>query len=150
MFARMYPFWSFVISVAITQLLKPFFNMHNKKINFRLVLASGGFPSSHTAGVAALTYAVGKIEHFDSTIFALSLAFAIIVSYDAANVRYYAGKNIKLTKQLVSDLRNENIIPTDESIYCENLKDVLGHKWSEVLVGGLLGVVISELLYLLK
>ena len=151
MLSRMYPFWSFVIAILLAQFLKPFVVMVQKKKFYpRYFFASGGFPSSHTAGVAALTMAVGINEKFDSTIFAVALALGIIVAYDAANVRYYAGKNISLTHQIVEDLSTSNLLETDDPIYNERIKEVLGHKWSEVLGGGILGVIVAILLYYLQ
>lgn len=151
MLSRMYPFWSFFIAVLLAQGIKPFIAvLQGHKFNWRLIYASGGNPSSHTAGVAALCAAVGFIEHFDSTIFAVTVALSAIVSYDAANVRYYAGKNIKLTKQIVRDLEEEQLIETDEPIYDERIKEVLGHKWSEVLSGAILGFIIASVLYFIR
>ena len=108
-----------------------------------------GPSSSHTAGVAALCVSVGLQESFNSTVFAVTLALGLIVAYDAANVRYYAGKNIKLTKQIIKDLREENEIILDEPIYEEPIKEVLGHKWSEVIGGAILGIIIAGILRLI-
>ena len=150
MFNSMYPFWSFVISVAIAQLAKPLWAVAcGGKPNIRLIFASGGMPSSHTAGVAALCVSVGLQESFNSTVFAVTLELGLIVAYDAANVRYYAGKNIKLTKQIIKDLREENEIILDEPIYEEPIKEVLGHKWSEVIGGAILGIIIAGILRLI-
>ena len=150
MFNSMYPFWSFVISVAIAQLAKPLWAVAcGGKPNIRLIFASGGMPSSHTAGVAALCVSVGLQESFNSTVFAVTLALGLIVAYDAANVRYYAGKNIKLTKQIIKDLREENEIILDEPIYEEPIKEVLGPKWSEVIGGAILGIIIAGILRLI-
>lgn len=147
MFSSMYPFWSFVISVIVAQLAKPLWVIAaGGKPNIRLIFASGGMPSSHTAGVAALCVSVGLLESFNSTVFAVTLAIGLIVAYDAANVRYYAGKNIKLTKQIIKDLREENEIILDEPIYEEPLKEVLGHKWSEVIGGAIVGIIIAIVL----
>jgi len=144
----MYPFWSFIIAVLVAQGLKPFVALKRlKRFSPRLMFSSGGCPSSHSAGVCSLTLAMGLREHFSSPLFALSLALACIVCYDAANVRYYAGKNIALTKQLVDDLSNDHIIDEDKPIYEERIKDVLGHKWSEVLIGGIIGLCIALILF---
>ena len=149
MFSSMYPFWSFVFSITIAQLLKPVIAyIKTKNFNPKLVFSAGGMPSSHTAGVFALCLSVGLQESFDSTNFAVALALSCIVAYDAANVRYYAGKNIQLTKQIVKDLKNDDEITLDASIYDENIKDILGHKWSEVIGGAILGFIISSLFYL--
>ena len=148
MFSSMYPFWSFVLAVLVAQAIKPFFAIKNqKRINWRLVVASGGMPSSHTSGVFSLCLAVGLQDSFDSTSFAICLGLGLIVAYDAANVRYYAGKNIQLTKSILQDLRMQNEISMDEPIYEEPLKEVLGHKWSEVVVGALLGMLVALILY---
>lgn len=147
MLDSMYPFWSFVISVVLAQVLKPFVAMlFTGKFSPRLIFASGGMPSSHTAGVAGLCLSIGIRESFNSTSFAIALALAFIVAYDAANVRYYAGKNIQLTKQIIEDLKLENEFILDEPIYFERIKDVLGHKWSEVIAGAILGLMIAFVL----
>ena len=68
------------------------------------------FPSSHSSTVTALSISIGLSEGFDSALFAITCVFSFIVVYDAANVRYYAGKNIQLTKQLISEFgRNERL-----------------------------------------
>ena len=53
--------------------------------------------------------------------------------YDACHVRYYSGKNIELTQQLVKDLREMTGLRFDDPIYQEKLKNVLGHKFVEVI-----------------
>ena len=151
MLESMYPLWSFVISVLIAQGVKPLMAYpHKKKWNWKLIFSSGGYPSSHTAGVASLCMAVGLNYRFDSPLFAITLAFAAIVSYDAANVRYYAGKNIMITKHIIQELKNKSLIEVDENIYEEPMKEVLGHKWSEVLAGAFLGILIALILYLVR
>ena len=100
-------------------------------------------PSSHTAMVTALALSVGLQERFSSTIFAVTLALACIVIYDAANVRYYSGQNIKVTQQLVKDVQEELNTEFTDPIYKIKLKDVLGHKWLEVIAGGILGAFIA-------
>ena len=44
-------------------------------------------PSSHTASVIAVTLMVGTVNGFDSAVFAVSLAFSLVVMYDATGVR---------------------------------------------------------------
>ena len=100
-------------------------------------------PSSHTALVTALALSVGLQEAFSSTIFAVTAALAVIVIYDAANVRYYSGQNIKVTQQLVKDVQENLHTEFDDPIYQIKLKDVLGHKWMEVIAGLLLGALIA-------
>lgn len=146
----MYPFWSFVTAVLVAQILKPFFNAFvTKKINLKLCFSSGSFPSSHSAGVSSLALATGIQEKFSSTIFAITIAFAIIVIYDAANVRYFAGKNIKLTKQLIKDLKNQSNIEINDEEYDYPKKEVLGHTWVEVFGGIVLGLIVSIVIFVI-
>ena len=144
MIKSMYPLWSAIISALIAQGLKPIiYYIRNHKWNFWLIKESGGMPSSHTALVTALALSVGLQEHFSSTIFAVTAALAVIVIYDAANVRYYSGQNIKVTQQLVKDVQENLHTEFDDPIYQIKLKDVLGHRWTEVVGGLFLGAAIS-------
>ncbi|MBP5699203.1 MAG: divergent PAP2 family protein, partial [Alphaproteobacteria bacterium] len=74
-------------AVILAQLSKLFtFYIKNKEINFEYLSTTGGMPSSHSAGVCALTTSVGLIAGFDSLIFAVSIGYAIVVMHDAAVV----------------------------------------------------------------
>ena len=140
----MYPFWAGVISAVLAQALKPFFNyIKTHEWNWSLLKDSGGFPSSHSAMVSALALAVGIQERFSSTIFAVTLTVAVIVVYDAANVRYYSGQNIKITQQLVKDIHEKLDVDLDSPIYQTKVKNVLGHKWIEVIGGIILGMLVA-------
>ena len=140
----MYPFWSAITAAIIAQLLKPLLKYpKTHKWDWRLAKAAGGFPSSHSALVSALALSVGLHDKFSSTIFAVTMALAVIVIYDAANVRYYTGQNIKVTQQLVKDLQENQPSEFNDPIYSTKLKDVLGHKWREVIGGILLGCFIA-------
>ena len=140
----MYPFWAGVISAVLAQALKPFFNyIKTHEWNWSLLKDSGGFPSSHSAMVSALALAVGIQERFSSTIFAVTLTVAVIVVYDAANVRYYSGQNIKITQQLVKDIHEKLNLDLDSPIYQTKVKNVLGHKWIEVIGGIILGMLVA-------
>lgn len=141
-----YPLVATVISLVIAQAVKPFIMLF-KTGDFRLsyLIASGGYPSSHSATVVALCLSTGLKEGFDSTLFAITLVIMVIVLFDAVNVRYYSGKNISLTQQLVEDLKY--IIEMEDPIYDEKFKEVLGHTKLELVAGILLGIVVSLVLY---
>lgn len=144
MIKTMYPFWSAILAALIAQVLKPIlYYFKTKKWDIWKVKEAGGMPSSHTALVTALAVSVGLQESFSSTVFAVTLVLAVIVIYDAANVRYYSGQNIKVTQQLVKDVQQELHTEFENPIYKIKLKDVLGHKWMEVLGGGILGAIIA-------
>ena len=149
MLQAMYPFWSFIISVCLAQTLKPVISFAlGNGFKLRLIVSSGGMPSSHTAGVASLCLSVGLAESFNSPLFAVTLALGVIVAYDVANVRYYSGKNIQITKQIIKDLKQDLEIELTDPIYEEPLKDVLGHRWREVIAGAVIGLLCACVLYL--
>lgn len=148
MLKNYYPLVSFLIALLIAQGAKPFI-MLLKTGEFRLkyLIASGGYPSSHSASVVALCLSIGLKDGFDSSIFALSLGIVMIVLFDAVNVRYYSGRNISLTQQLIEDL--QYIIEMKDPIYDEKFKEVLGHTKLEAVTGIFLGIFVSIVLYFL-
>ena len=143
-----YPLTAFLVALIIAQGVKPFI-MLVKTGEFRLsyLIASGGYPSSHSSSLVALCLSIGLKEGFDTSIFALSLAIMVVVLFDAVNVRYYSGRNISLTKQLVEDLKY--LIEMKDPIYDEKFKEVLGHTKLELITGILLGIFVSVVLYLM-
>ena len=148
MLQQMYPFWAAIVANLTAQLLKPVIRyIRTRDWDWHLALESGGFPSSHSSTVTALSISIGLSEGFDSALFAITCVFSFIVVYDAANVRYYAGKNIQLTKQLISDLEEMKGLKFSDPIYQERLKSVLGHKYVEVIGGIVLGAILPLLLY---
>ena len=151
MLASSYPLVAAFGAIFLAQFLKPILHyFFTKEFEWKLLLASGGFPSSHTAGVSAITLAVGINHNFSSELFAVTLILAIVISYDAMNVRYYAGQNIQITQQLIRDLTELSQIQLSDPIYFTKMKDVLGHKWFEVIGGILLGLSVSGVLYFIK
>ena len=75
--------------------------------------------------------------------------FSLTVIYDAANVRYYSGQNIQLTRQLIDDMQKLLKTNFENPIYQENIKQVLGHKWVEIFGGIIVGLLTSYLIYLI-
>ena len=59
-----------------------------------------------------------------------------------------SGKNIELVQQLIKDLKDEAQINIgyDEPIYKEQLKAVLGHKFTEVVGGFVVGIIVPLLI----
>lgn len=129
-----------ILSACLAQILKViiFIFMH-KKINFKIFTTTGGMPSSHSAGVVALTTSVGLIEGFSSIAFATALGFSLVVIQDAQGLRRAAGKTAATLNRLVEEwnLHNEQKKPY------EVLKELLGHTPLEVLMGIFLGIAIS-------
>ena len=145
--SSLYPLVTALLSNILAQVLKTVvYYYRTGKWDFHWVIACGGFPSSHSSTVTALSLSIGIQEGFDSAIFAVTTIFSFIVMYDACHVRYYSGKNIELTQQLVKDLREMTGLHFDDPIYQEKLKNVLGHKFVEVIGGFVVGLAVPLIL----
>lgn len=143
-----YALISALLANIFAQTLKPVFHyLRTGEKNLGMIFESGGFPSSHTSMVVALTFALAYKEGFDSNAFFISAVFSLITIYDAANVRYYAGQNIAITRQLIKDFESLTQKKLSDPLYLMKFKTVLGHKWIEVFGGFLLGVLVPSLLY---
>jgi acid phosphatase family membrane protein YuiD len=109
----------------------------NRKLNVRVLVATGGMPSAHSALVTALAAGVGQTLGWSSPNFALAMIFAIIVMYDAAGVRQAAGKQARILNQMIDELFDEK-----PDFSQDRLKELLGHTPVQVVAGSILGIVI--------
>ena len=127
-------FWS-LISCLLAQFFKIIFNFFlTGKIRFAIMFETGGMPSSHSALITGATSGIGFQLGFDSPIFALAVAVSLIVMYDASGVRKSAGIQAAEINKL-----SRKLDPNSEV----NLKETLGHTKFEVIVGSLLGPLIT-------
>tara|TARA_Y100000589_G_scaffold261043_1_gene251120 strand:- start:76 stop:555 length:480 start_codon:yes stop_codon:yes gene_type:complete len=127
-------FWS-LISCLTAQVLKIFFNFFSKgEFSIGIIFETGGMPSSHSALITSLTSGLGMDLGFDDPIFALAVGISLIVMYDASGVRKSAGLNAKEINKLSRSIDEKS---------ASNLKETLGHSKLEVIVGSILGPLIS-------
>jgi acid phosphatase family membrane protein YuiD len=103
-----------------------------------LLWTTGGMPSSHTAVVSALTTAIGFKVGFDSPLFIVSLFFSFMAIRDALGVRQAAGNQARALNQMISDMNDRW-----QTGY-KPVKEIHGHKGSEVVVGSLLGIFLAS------
>ena len=114
--------------------------VYDQKINWGLLIDTGGFPSSHAAIVSALATSVGINFGFDSALFAVSIILASVVITDARGIRQAAGRQAKILNKIIEDLYQK------KGLKMERLKELLGHTSLEVFSGALLGILIAVLL----
>ncbi|MBS7526700.1 divergent PAP2 family protein [Fusibacter paucivorans] len=120
------------VKVLITLLIE-------KEFKFERFHGSGGMPSSHTSTIVAASTAIGLTVGWETPMFALSLIMAFIVMYDASGVRRSVGKQAKLLNDIIEDLFEH------KQLQEQRLKELVGHKPTEVVVGAILGVIIANL-----
>jgi acid phosphatase family membrane protein YuiD len=91
---------------------------------------SGNMPSSHSALMLSLLTVIGVKDGTASGLFAAVLVVSLIVIYDAVNVRRSVGEQGPVVVELA---KKAGLKP---SIHL-----AMGHRVSEVTVGGILGIV---------
>jgi len=110
-----------------------------KRFDFRWFIGTGGMPSSHAAGAAALASSVGLDYGFQTVAFALAATFAIVVMFDAQGVRRATGKQAQILNRIMEDIYWQGKIKEDR------LREFIGHTPIEVLVGMLFGISVAFL-----
>lgn len=111
--------------------------------NWVLLFQAGGMPSSHSAMVSAAALSIGLYVGFDQPVFAISSILAMIVIYDATGIRRETGRQAVLINTMIEDLAKGKLAQVDR------LKEVLGHTPGEAVLGTLLGLLISLVVWFL-
>jgi acid phosphatase family membrane protein YuiD len=126
----------------LAQALKIIINLSRTgKIDFRLLVGTGGMPSSHTASVTSLTTCVGITSGWTSTIFMVSLLYCIVVCSDAMGVRRAAGKQARVLNMMMDEIGHNKFQAE------KRLKELLGHTPLEAAAGIFLGILIPIIFY---
>jgi hypothetical protein len=129
---------SAVAAWVTAQLLKPpIYYLNTKKWNWMVLISPGGMPSSHSAISTATALAIGFHDGFDSSLFALAIALATIVVYDAVSIRRQAGFHAEWINKIV-----EEILKGGNLSY-KKLQEVLGHTPFEAMAGVTLGICMA-------
>ena len=106
-----------------------------RRFDFRWLTGTGGMPSTHAAGVTALSVAVGDQVGYDSPLFAAVVAFTVITLFDAQGVRRWSGRQAQVLNKITEDMYFKRRIQE------QRLKELMGHTPFEVLVGMGVGLV---------
>ena len=130
-----------ILAWALAQIIKFIITLITKrKLDWRHILSSGGMPSSHSAFVCACAAAMWFMYGCASPVFTVSAVVAIVVMYDASNVRRAAGEQAKILNYIM-----DHWTEMKPALFGKELKEFLGHTPFQVLMGGLLGIVVGLL-----
>lgn len=112
--------------------------MKNGAMTWREVAAvmmkSGGMPSGHAASFTAATAMIGFLTGF-STTFALAVCTAMIVIYDAVNVRWAVGEQGRVINTYMQKSQGKK------------LRVVEGHTVPQVVIGIILGLFVAYTIF---
>ena len=131
-----------MISWTAAQFVKvPINYLITRRWEWRLMFTTGGMPSSHAALVTSTALSIGLFTGFDTPSFAIAMALALVVMYDAAGVRRQAGFHAQQINLLVNELLSGHQVSE------KRLKEVLGHSPLEVTAGMIFGIITSLIIW---
>lgn len=129
-------FVAWFLACVISQVTKiTIGSVQQQRFDFRWLFGTGGMPSTHAAGVTALSTSVGMHVGVDSSLFAATLVFTIITLFDAQGVRRWSGRQAQVLNKMMEDIYFKRRIQE------ERLKELLGHTPREVLAGMGVGLI---------
>ncbi len=135
--------WTVLLAWITAQSLKILAGViRERRFDFRWLIVTGGMPSSHVAGVTALSVSVGRHVGFDSLLFTVATVFALIVLFDAQGVRRVTGLLAKTANRMIEDLY-ANRGWRQEDIQVERIKELSGHTLREVVGGVVVGTAVA-------
>ena len=106
--------------------------------DIRYAFTHGHMPSAHTALAISLVTSVGYYEGVGDASFAIAIVLAFIIVDDAARLRMHLGDQGRYLNMLIGQL------DIDEKKF-PRLKERTGHRISEIIVGAVLGLVLTAL-----
>jgi acid phosphatase family membrane protein YuiD len=86
---------------------------------------------------------VGLYSGFDTPTYALAVALAIVVIYDATGIRRQAGRQAVIINAMINDLASGHPLKT------EQLREMLGHTPFQAVIGTILGLAVAQLFRIL-
>ncbi len=131
----LYIFLPALFAGIVAQIIKAVIETAQNRFTWQQLINYGGMPSSHTAIVSALALSVGLNDGFHSSTFALAVVLAILVIRDATGYRWALGQHAAVI----------NKINTDPQL--PHLREKIGHRWSEVLAGLVIGLIVTGLCF---
>lgn len=139
-----FPLIAALCAIVAAQMIKvPIYLITHRTWNVRLGFSTGGMPSSHSAAVTSLATAIGIRNGFNSSGFAIAAIVSAITMFDAAGIRRHAGMHASILNQWARSIPD---ISQEGNLWSE-LKELLGHRPSEVFVGALFGIFVAILLH---
>lgn len=139
-----------ILALILSQLIKfALSSLNSNKIRKDVLLSFGGFPSSHTAFITALSVSIlvlqlheGKLDYT----FSLALGLGALVVYDSLGLRYIRKDHDKILDEISSagDFRENDLMKFHFGIrkkrdYTRNIY------YRGIMAGVILGIIVSLL-----
>ncbi len=135
------PYAVFIIPVLVAVIVQAIkFVLYSLKHGWdiRYAFTHGHMPSAHTAFAVSLVTSIGVYEGVHNGTFAVAFALAFLIIDDAARLRMYLGDQGRYLNMLIEQL------DIDDKKF-PRLKERTGHRVNEIIVGAILGIVLTVL-----
>ncbi len=100
------------------------------------LIGYGGLPSTHTSLLSSAVFLVGFEHGFQSSVFSFALAALLVLIIDAHGLRRKVGEQAMMINML---LDKQGIILE------KKLREKMGHSWTEICAGLLVGFFVAFL-----
>ncbi|MFC1608963.1 divergent PAP2 family protein [Patescibacteria group bacterium] len=133
-----------ILVLILTRAIKfiIFYFKHDRNFGYTIkhAMSYGHMPSVHTALMMSIVTSIGYYEGINSGVFALSVVLAVLIIDDATRLRVYMGNLGRYINMLAlkADVDDKEKYP--------RLKERMGHRTSEVIAGGIIGLFLSMIL----
>lgn len=125
-----YPVFIPLLVIVVIQFVKLMIDwVKNKRFDRQDLFTTGWFPSVHSGMTSSLVTLVYLDQWASSIMFAMAFVFMFLISYDAMNLRFEAGKHAHYINALKHDI--EGVLQRQQSKM--RLKERMGHTPFEVI-----------------
>lgn len=128
-----------IVVGIITQITKFIIFSFKHGLKWNYFFTHGHMPSFHSALVSSLVLTVGYMDNFQGSAFLISLIIGLIFIDDALRIRMHLGDQGRYLNMLIQTLK------LDVKKY-PRLKERVGHRTSEVIVGIIMGLGLTLIL----
>jgi acid phosphatase family membrane protein YuiD len=104
--------------------------------DIRYAMTHGHMPSAHSGFAISIVTSIGYYDGVHSGAFAVAMALAVIIIDDATRLRMHLGDQGRYLNMLIEQL------DIDKEKF-PRLKERVGHRVSEVIVGGIYGFLLT-------
>lgn len=132
------PLFTWVVAQIVKIIVK---GVAHKDWNWRYIYRSGGMPSAHTTVIVSLCTVLAYRTGTKSPEFGIACILAVIVMYDAINVRHAVGEHAQALRVILPEVFKKTK-PPRMIIHQSD-----GHTPQEVLAGIVIGVIVPVLIF---
>jgi hypothetical protein len=128
-----------ILAALIAQTAKFFIRANHLKFKLRNLISYSGMPSGHAALTVSLATIIGLKTGISSPTFAISVILTLLTIRDAVGLRKQLGKQGEVINGLVDDLEEDSLLDEKYPVLLEKI----GHSKSQILIGGIIGFLVS-------